>query len=174
MIQGNFICLRPVKQADLSLLEAWQNDVEIQSEYNAFGLKRFDNQERAFAEHGFLTAQLSTLMIVTPAGEAVGTMSFHQVHYGPNSGSLAYNIGLNIVPTHRGKGYGTEAQRLLADYLLRTYPIARVEASTDVTNLPEQRSLEKAGFRREGVLRSAQWRSGAWHDMVLYSKVRGE
>ncbi|MBK7203252.1 hypothetical protein [Candidatus Amarolinea dominans] len=65
MIQGNFICLRPVKQADLSLLEAWQNDVEIQSEYNAFGLKRFDNQERAFAEHGFLTDQLSTLMIVT-------------------------------------------------------------------------------------------------------------
>jgi aminoglycoside 6'-N-acetyltransferase len=174
MIQGDLVCLRPVKQADLPLLEAWQNDAEIQSEYNSFGLKRSDNQERAFAEHGLLTDQLSTLMIVTQAGEPVGTMSFHQVHYGPNSGSLAYNIGLSIVPAHRGKGYGTEAQQLLAAYLFQTFPIARVEASTDVTNLPEQRALEKAGFQREGILRQAQWRAGAWHDMVLYSKVRGE
>jgi RimJ/RimL family protein N-acetyltransferase len=38
----------------------------------------------------------------------------------------------------------------------------------------EQRALEKAGFTREGVLRQAQWRSGGWHDQVMYSKLRGE
>jgi aminoglycoside 6'-N-acetyltransferase len=50
----------------------------------------------------------------------------------------------------------------------------RVEAQTDVTNLAEQRALEKAGFTREGVLRKAQWRGGAYHDLVVYSKLRGE
>lgn len=55
-----------------------------------------------------------------------------------------------------------------------TFPIARVEASTDITNIPEQRSLEKAGFTREGVLRKAQWRAGEWHDLIVYSKLRGE
>ncbi|MBA2393543.1 MAG: GNAT family N-acetyltransferase, partial [Ktedonobacteraceae bacterium] len=54
------------------------------------------------------------------------------------------------------------------------YPIMRVEATTDITNRAEQRALEKAGFTREGVLRKAQWRNGNWHDMVVYSKVRGE
>ena len=50
----------------------------------------------------------------------------------------------------------------------------RVEASTDITNLAEQRALEKAGFTREGVLRKAQWRAGDWHDLVVYSLLRGE
>ncbi|MHB8599722.1 MAG: GNAT family N-acetyltransferase [Ktedonobacteraceae bacterium] len=67
-----------------------------------------------------------------------------------------------------------EAQNLLADYLFSTYPIMRVEAVTDKENIAEQRALEKAGFTREGILRQAQWRSGMWHDQVMYSKLRGE
>ena len=50
----------------------------------------------------------------------------------------------------------------------------RIEASTDVTNVPEQRALEKAGFVREGVLRGAQFRAGAHHDMVGYSRLRSD
>ena len=49
----------------------------------------------------------------------------------------------------------------------------RVEASTDVTNLAEQRALEKAGFTREGVLRGAQHRAdGVHHDLVGYAILR--
>ena len=73
-----------------------------------------------------------------------------------------------------GSGHGSRAQRMLADYLFTTFPVHRVEASTDVTNLREQRSLEKAGFSREGLLRGAQWRSGAYHDLVSYACLRGE
>lgn len=43
-----------------------------------------------------------------------------------------------------------------------------------MTNLPEQRALDKAGFTREGVLRGAQWRLGSWHDMVLFSRLRAD
>jgi len=35
-------------------------------------------------------------------------------------------------------------------------------------------ALEKAGFLREGRLRSAQWRAGTWHDQLLYACVRGD
>jgi aminoglycoside 6'-N-acetyltransferase len=35
-------------------------------------------------------------------------------------------------------------------------------------------ALERAGFTREGILRHAQWRAGAWRDVSLYSKLRGE
>lgn len=67
-----------------------------------------------------------------------------------------------------------KAQQLLSAYLFAAFPIMRVEAVTDITNRPEQRALEKAGFTREGVIRKAQWRNGTWHDQVLYSKLRGE
>jgi len=76
------------------------------------------------------------------------------------------------MPSERGRGYGTDAQRLLAAYLFETTDAQRVEAGTDVGNVAEQRALEKAGFVREGVLRSAQFRDGTYHDMAIYSRVR--
>ena len=38
--------------------------------------------------------------------------------------------------------------------------------------MAEQRALEKAGFSREGVLRSAQARADGRHDLVSYSILR--
>ena len=48
----------------------------------------------------------------------------------------------------------------------------RVEASTDVENIAEQRSLEKAGLMREGVIRGAHFREGEYNDMVVYAITR--
>ncbi|MBC8077908.1 MAG: GNAT family N-acetyltransferase [Chloroflexales bacterium] len=174
MIKGELVGLRPVLAADLPLLEAWENDVAVHGEYNMFGLRPVNGMAGDFGKSGFLDDQQGMLMVVKPDGEVVGAVSYHTVAYGPNSGSRTYNFGISLLPEQRGKGYGSGAQRLLAAYLFDTYPIARVEASTDITNVAEQRSLEKAGFTRDGVLRKAQWRSGAWHDLAVYSKLRGE
>ena len=85
-----------------------------------------------------------------------------------------WNIGIWLVPEHRGKGHGTEAQRLGAAYLFEHTMMERVEAGTETGNVGEQRALEKAGFTREGVLRRACFRGGEWRDMVIFSKLRGE
>lgn len=175
MIVGRQVALRPVGLDDLPLLQAWANDANAQGEFNMFGLRRADTMESEFAEHGFLTDEYGRLMVVASStGLVLGCVSYYQVTRGPNSASRSFNIGVSILADHRSRGYGTEAQRLLADYLFATFPIARVEASTDVSNLPEQQALEKAGFTREGVLRKAQWRAGEWHDLAVYSKLRGE
>lgn len=50
----------------------------------------------------------------------------------------------------------------------------RIEATTEITNVGEQRALEKAGFAREGILRGSTFRQGAWHDQVMYSVLRNE
>ncbi len=173
MIQHEYVFLRPVEQSDLPTLTTWANDSNVNGTYNSFGFKPMHDFEDRFRQHGLLSDEHGTLLAVLPSGDIVGLTSYHQVRYGPRA-STAYNIGLSILPEQRGKGYGTEAQRLLAHYLFDTFPIARVEAATDITNIPEQRSLEKAGFTREGVLRKAQWRAGEWHDLVVYSKLRNE
>ena len=114
------------------------------------------------------------LVVRRSDGTPIGDVSWHQVSYGPGEGSLALNIGLALVPDARGHGLGTEAQRLLAEVLFGLFDIERIEASTDIDNVAEQRSLEKAGFTREGVLRWAQFRAGAHHDLVSYSIVRDD
>jgi RimJ/RimL family protein N-acetyltransferase len=109
--------------------------------------------------------------IVDPDGVRAyaGVVSWHLVTYGPNPGSHAWNIGIELAESARGHGVGTVAQRLLARWLLATTHVERIEASTDVTNIPEQKSLERAGFTREGVLRSAQKRADGRHDLYAYS-----
>ncbi|MFM1966322.1 MAG: hypothetical protein RL134_2047 [Actinomycetota bacterium] len=100
----------------------------------------------------------------------IGTMSWHAIQYGPTIGSRAWSMGIALAPRWRGQGWGSIAQRLLSDHLLES--ACRVEASTDVDNIAEQRSLEKAGFEREGVLRRAQRRADGQHDLVMYARVR--
>jgi RimJ/RimL family protein N-acetyltransferase len=173
-VRGERVYLRPVKQTDLALLESWNNDPSILGEYNDFGFHPVGSLEKRFAEDGLISARIGQLLVVNYDNEVVGLVSYHQQRYGPNDGSVAYNIGIHLTPEYRGKGYGSDAQKLLATYLFAVYPIMRVEASTDIENVPEQRALEKAGFRRDGVMRKAQWRTGDWHDIVVYSKLRGE
>ena len=107
-------------------------------------------------------------------GAAIGTISYHRLLHGPNIESASWMIGIELVPAARGEGYGAEAQRLAADWLLGTTRANRIEAQTDVENLAEARSLEKAGFIRDGVLRGAQFRAGAYHDLIVYSRLRAD
>jgi RimJ/RimL family protein N-acetyltransferase len=105
-------------------------------------------------------------------GSVIGDVGWHAVRYGPNEESRALNIGLSLIPDARGHGHGTEAQRLIAVLLFRLFDVERIEAMTDVENLAEQRSLEKAGYTREGIMRRAQSRGGTYHDLVSYSILR--
>lgn len=167
------VTLRPVERDDIALLDAWRNDRRHEAEYGDFMAmhrRRTSNQDRWDLD-GLLTEQEGQLLICLD-DEPVGVLQWHGVQYGPNRGSIALSLGIAIQPAARGRGVGSRAQRLLADYLFEQTLTQRVEASTDVTNLPEQRALEKAGFRRDGVLRGAQFRLGEWHDMVVYSRLR--
>jgi RimJ/RimL family protein N-acetyltransferase len=167
------VALRPVEEHDLALLATWRNDRERQGEYGDFlAIHRRNDRSRARWEDDGLLAESHGALIVTVDAEPVGEVQWHTVVYGPGNGVHALNIGICLDPAIRGRGVGGEAQRLLAEFLFAYSPVHRVEASTDVANVAEQRALEKAGYTREGVLRGAQFRQGSWHDMVSYGRLR--
>ena len=62
-----------------------------------------------------------------------------------------------LLPEARGRGYGTQAQRLLTRYLFAHTTAHRIWAWIEVGNIAEQRALEKAGFTREGITRATWW-----------------
>ena len=168
------IRLRDITLADADLLEAWDTPA-IRGEFNDFGLPPSPAPREAMAKGPLRNDHNGQLIVELVADETpIGTVGWHQVVNGPVPSSVAWNMGITIVPEARGRGYGTEAQRLVAAYLFETTAVNRVEASTDVENVAEQRSLEKAGFRREGIMRGAQFRAGAYHDLVLYSRLRND
>lgn len=171
-LRGVRVDLRAVEEADLPLAHRWANDPAVAGEYDTPRPVSFDDVRRRYCDRPALTAEGGALLIVRKDGKAVGMVTCHRVAYGVYS--PAFNIGIEVEPAERGNGFGSEAQRLFADYLLFAFPIGRVEASTDSENIAEQRALERAGFTREGVSRSASWRGGRWHDMVVYSRVHGD
>ncbi len=168
--------LREATLADGPILDARDADPATGGVFNDLGRppprplaeRLADGQRMVSAERGRLIVER------TADATNVGEVSWHPVMYGPNPESRALNIGVALFPEARGQGYGTEAQRLLAELLLELFDVERVEASTDVDNIAEQRSLEKAGFIREGVIRRAQVRAGGYHDLIGYSLGRGD
>lgn len=175
MSSGARVRLRDVTLEDADLLDAWNADPVAIGEFNDFGHER-DLVDRDALALGPLRNDHNGHLVVEliEDARAIGTVGWHKVRYGPGVQSEAWNVGIALVPEARGHGYGTEAQRLLADYLFANTGVNRVEASTDADNLAEQRSLEKAGFTREGVMRGSQFRAGAFHDLVVYARLRDD
>jgi RimJ/RimL family protein N-acetyltransferase len=60
-------------------------------------------------------------------------------------------IGYGLAAPYRGRGYGTELVRGLADWLRGQPGVRRVVAGTLVDNVPSRRVLERVGFTLERV-----------------------
>jgi RimJ/RimL family protein N-acetyltransferase len=76
----------------------------------------------------------------------------------------------------RGRGVATRAVRLVAGWVLGEVGFERLQLRADTRNEASMRVAEKAGFTKEGVLRSAaiNARDGQRIDMAIYSLLRSE
>ncbi len=167
--------LRDVTLADADLFDAIRRREQTEGGFNDFGIEPRPVDREALMEGPLRDEHTGVVLIERiDDGSVIGTLGWRRVRYGPNRESDAWMIGIDLEPEARGHGYGSEAQRLAAELLFATTSLHRVEASTDVENLAEQRSLEKAGFTREGVNRQAQFRGGSYHDLVLYARLRSD
>jgi len=165
------VTLRPVVEEDLSWLADLRNGPAAAGPHEWHGWSDARRERRQWAESGLLGDHGGTFVVLYGT-DRVGSVSWRRVQTGPTAFSWA--IGVGLAPEFRGHGYGSEAQRLLVRYLFAHTQVNRVEATTEITNVAEQRALEKAGFTREGILRGTTFRQGRWHDQVMYSVLRDE
>lgn len=86
------------------------------------------------------------------------------------SGQIGYWMG----EAYAGRGYMSEAIGLVADYAFDVLRLHRIEAACIPGNARSVRVLEKAGFRREGLLRSYLRINGSWQDHSLYALIAGD
>ena len=81
-------------------------------------------------------------------------------------------IGYFLVEEERGKGYGTEAVRIIVDYVFMLYKIVRIQAETHPDNVASQKVLLNNGFVKEGIIRRSFFSRGVWRDTAMYSLIR--
>jgi len=83
-------------------------------------------------------------------------------------------VGCCLVPTARRRGLATEALRLLTEWSLAMLGLGRVQVFVAPENEPALRLAERAGFHREGVLRSYSEVDGERLDAVVLSRLPGD
>src|SRR5262245_8310610 len=85
------------------------------------------------------------------------------------------SIGYGLAPEARGQGIATRALRLLSNWAFTTFDeLVRLELWILPGNEPSVRVAERAGFQREGVLRSRLAVGRELRDVVSYSLLRGD
>src|SRR6185503_17076955 len=111
---GDLVTLRPVTEDDLSLLAGLRNSPAASGLHEWHGWSDPQRRRRQWAESGLLGDDGGTLIVLHDT-DRVGDISWRKVKTGPTAFSWA--IGIGLAPEFRGRGYGSEAQRLLAGYL---------------------------------------------------------
>ncbi|WP_083982589.1 GNAT family N-acetyltransferase [Actinomadura hibisca] len=100
-------------------------------------------------------------------GRLAGTIGLFRVDWG----QLTCEVGYGMRPATRGRGYATEALRLVASWALRDCGLHRVELRARVANQASIRVAEKGGFLREGVARGAERVDGRNEDQYVFGLI---
>lgn len=82
------------------------------------------------------------------------------------------SVGYGIAPSFRGRKLATDAVRAITEFGWTIPELHRVELYIEPWNTPSIRTAERAGYLREGLLRSHQDIGGERRDKLLYSNVR--
>ena len=104
-------------------------------------------------------------------GSAIGTASLFEINWRIRKCVFGIAIGY---PEQYGKGYGTEALRVILRYAFLELGLNRVQLHVYEFNKRAMRSYEKVGFVKEGVLRDAVYREGRYWDEVVMAILRRE
>jgi RimJ/RimL family protein N-acetyltransferase len=164
------VTLRPVTESDLEMFRRFATEPGLIG-LDWAGFRDPEAPARRFADDGYLGADGGRLIVgVGTDGTAAGFVSYGAGLFG--GVAKHWEIGIALLPEWRGRGVGWRAQAMLCDYLFSHTPAQRIQAGTHPENVAEQRSLVKAGFTLEGIVRACEFRAGAWRDGYLYSRLR--
>ena len=103
-------------------------------------------------------------------GEVLGSMAVRIASWPDLRGQLGYLVGAHA----RGRGVAPRAIRIASSWGFRALALERIEILVHPENEPSQRAAEKAGFTREGVLRSYTRVKDTRFDMWSFSALPGE
>ena len=103
-------------------------------------------------------------------GDIAGAIGHHLIDHPNRSSSLGYWIA----EEQQGKGVITRCCHTLLDYLFDERGMHRVEIRCGTGNARSGAVPQRLGFRRDGVLRQAQWVNDRWIDLVVWSMLDTE
>jgi RimJ/RimL family protein N-acetyltransferase len=128
------------------------------------------------AEEEFLRRQASNEadvvlgVVVRETDQLIGTVGLHPEY---RCRSARFGIVLGEKASW-GRGYGTEATRLIVAHAFQTLNMNRVWLHVYEYNVRALRIYERVGFHTEGRLRQETYRDGRYWDVIAMGLLRSE
>lgn len=152
ILRNKRIILRPVTDADCTpTYVAWLQDSNVNqfletrwSEQNIDTIRAFV-QKMSVSEDNFLFA-----IRVRTTGTHIGNIKIGPINRNHGYADISYFIGDR---QYWGKGFATEAIKLVTKFAFEVLQLYRVQAGAYERNIGSIRALQKAGFCQEGCLR---------------------
>lgn len=171
ILSGNRVVLRPITTADAEPMFGSLSDAEsmrLTGTQQSFTLEQVRQhcQRVAQADDRFDYA-------ITLPGDPtyLGEVVLNEIDWLNRSASFRIALASEKL---FGKGYGTEATRLIIDFGFQTLKLHRIELEVYDFNPRAQHVYEKAGFVREGVRRDALLWNGRYQNAVIMSILEDE
>lgn len=105
------------------------------------------------------------------SAELIGSIALSEVLRGPLQSCF---VGYTLDQEHNGKGYMTEAVRLVVDYAFHDLKLHRIEAGVMPHNAGSIKVLEKAGFHKEGIAKKNVKINGKWEDHQVLAIISSD
>jgi len=176
LLQGDLVELVAFSaERDADTLMRWTRDTEYWRLLDASPARAWAlPQVREFIGREFETDAPNAFMfaIRTRADQRlIGDIGLDGIRWTHGDAFVGIGIGERA---YWGKGYGTDAMRLMLRFAFQELNLHRVSLTVYGYNPRAQRSYEKNGFRVEGRARQVLLRDGARHDVIYMGILRDE
>jgi len=168
-LPGETVVLRRHVPANLRAFQRWYGDPDVVrlTRYQD-GPMRPDEIERFFAARAIGPESLAMAVHVRDDDRLIGTCALSQLD--ADNGSALFHITIGEKDAW-GRGYGTEATRLMVGHAFSGLGLHRVGLTVFAFNDRAIRSYRSVGFVVEGRAREAIWRDGRWWDEISMSML---
>lgn len=158
--------LREYRIEDLPWIRQWVNDPDIVCHLSDIFLYPHPEQ----STEAYLDAALEGnsdskgFVIADPSTEAyIGQLGLDSIDWKNRVGRVGIVIGST---EQMGRGYGTEAMKLLVNFAFLEMNLNRLELEVYDFNVRAIRSYLSCGFVQEGRLRERIYKNGRYHDVI--------
>ncbi len=171
-LMGEQIYLRALEEADAPHYVRWLNDTEVNRTLMAGSFPLNLLKEQEYIRKLYTDQRGLNLAIILKDGDRhIGSTGLHDIQQVHRNATFGIVIGEKDC---WGRGYGTEAARLMVWHGFHTLNLNRISLNVYDFNVRGIRAYEKAGFQKEGVLRQAMYAEGTYHDILVMGILREE
>ena len=169
---GTRVYLRPLGLEDAAPLTTWLNDPEVRRHLRAHHPPLTLLAEESFLRKlGESDSDVVLGIVARETDQLLGGTGLHQIDF--RNRHVQFGIFLGDKSAW-GKGYGTQATRLIVRHAFDTLNMHRVGLRVYEDNHRAQHVYEKVGFRIEGRLRQDTFRDGRYWDTIVMAVLRAE